>query len=360
MNTREILIEAKKSLTEEEDKKKEINVIKGKIATFDQKVVDLEKAKKDCIEKTVKEKKAELEKSYDDLMINTTQKIKHAREQKEKEIKKNKASQIETDTREKKDNIVYLKNRIKSVLKENKMPFYVNTNFYFSLFKYESAAGVIRAILIIAVLLVVIPGLFVSFVEPFKSTDNVFLKGLVFVVFVLIWGGIYMLLEKLSNANDDAIKEIKDLRKEIRENKKQINDITKRINEDTDETKFDYSKYDKEIEQASNDLKILGDKRIDALENFNNVVEKEIVESIEAEADKDIEEAKRNLEKAKNNLVTEEENYEKLKLKNIEEYESSLGKENMSVEKVNKLIDIVNNSMEEIDIETAKSMLLKK
>lgn len=358
MEAREILIEAKKSLIEEEEKKKELNVLRGKEATFEQEIEKLEKAKKECIEKTIKEKKAELEKSYDDLMINTSNKIKQAREQKEKEVKKNKKAQIEKETKDSKENNVYLKNRIKSLLKEKRLPFFVNTNFYFSIFRYENPMSIVRAIIILIIFLALIPLVLIFAVEFLRDSGD-FVKILVFILNLFLWGLVYLGISKKINVDDETIKDIKDIRKEINENKKKIKNITDDINKSSDESNYDYSKFNKEIEQGSNDLKILGDKREAALENFNNVVEAEIIQSIEKEAEKDINETKNNLEKTKASIEKEETNLKNIKQKIDDDYRTILGKENLNIEKIDKMIDIVNNN-EGIDIETCKLLLTKK
>ena len=360
MEAREILIEAKKAIIEEEEKKKELNVLRGKVATFEQEIEKLEKAKQDCIEKTIKEKKSEIEKSYDDLMISTSNKIKQAREQKEKEVKKNKKAQIEKDTKEAKDNNKYLKNRIKSLIKEKNLPFFVNSDLYFSIFKYETPMSIVRALIVALIFFGLIPFLFIK-IDPFKwfTTVSINIKIFVYIVNFLIWGLIYLGISKALHVDNDTIKEIMDIRKEIRENKKQIKNITDDINKNTDESNYDYSRYNKEIEQGSNDLKILGDKRDAALENFNNVVEAEIVEGIEKEAEKDINEAKNNLEKAKASIEKEEQVLSEIKQKIEDEYRNILGKENLTLEKIDKMIDIANEN-EGIDIDTCKLLAAKK
>ena len=363
-NIKQVLIDAKKSLIDEIEKEKEINVLKGKIATYEQKIQDLEKAKIDCIDKKVKEEKANIAQSYDDLINNTTTKIKDIKEKKEKEIKKHKKEQIENNTSAIKDNNTYLKNRIKQVIKENKLPFFINTNFYFSLFKYENGMSIIRGFFICLIFLVIVPFIILYFIFLYKYdwwkiiNTNIITKIGFFILNLFIWGIIYIVIDKFSKVDDEKLKEIKTLRSQIRENLNDIKNITNKINNDKVELNFDYSQYDRDIEQSMTDLNILKEKKEAALENFQAVIEKEITANIEAEANKDINEEQNNLQKAQIALDRELINLENIKIEIRNRYENVIGEEYIKTETLDRLIDILNKN-EEMDLEAAKQLLKK-
>ena len=151
------LVNAKKALIDVEEKKKDINVLKGKKATYEEKVAGLNKAKNEIIEKTIKERRQDLDKDFDDRFTNIKNRINEAKAKREKERKKNINMLIEKETNVKRNNNIFLQNEIKRILKEKKVSRLVNTKFYLSVFKASNIGEFLRALLWFLCCFVLVP-----------------------------------------------------------------------------------------------------------------------------------------------------------------------------------------------------------
>ena len=342
-SAKEFLVNAKKVLIDVEEKKKDINLLKGKKATYEQKVAELTKVKEEIIEKTIKERKQDLDRDFDDRFTNINNRISEAKNKREKERKKNITLLIEKETNTKRKNNVFLKNEIKRVLRENKVSNIVNTKFYLSIFKPSNIGEYFRAIVYFICCFVLIPAFLIFNVW---REQTVVIKILVGIGIVSFFGGVYLLIDKFVKVDDEILKEIRELRKDIKDNLKEIKKISKSIMKDKDDSKFDYTVFDREIEQANMDMEKAKAKQKEAIENFETVVKKELQENIENAANKDIDLIKKELSKIETELKKEQSKLESIKKQIADEYEIYIGKANMDTAKIDKLIDIVNENPE--------------
>ena len=346
-SAKEFLVNAKKSLIDVEEKKKDINLLKGKKATYEQKVAELTKVKEEIIEKTIKERKQDLDRDFDDRFTNINNRISEAKNKREKERKKNITLLIEKETTTKRKNNVFLKNEIKRVLRENKVSSIVNTKFYLSIFKPSNIGEYFRAIVYFICCFVLIPLIIVLYPYTEQATKTVnSSKILLWIMVAAFFGCIYLLIDKFVKVDDETLKEIRELRKDIKDNLKEIKKISKSIMKDKDDSKFDYTVFDREIEQANMDMEKAKAKQKEAIENFETVVKKELQENIENAANKDIDLIKKELSKIETELKKEQSKLESIKKQIADEYEIYIGKANMDTAKIDKLIDIVNENPE--------------
>ena len=353
---KEFLIDAKKALIDLEEKKKEINVLKGKEATFTQNLNELNKTKEDLIKKTIKERKENIEKEYSERITNINTKIDEAKEKREKEKKKNIAALTEKETRVKKENNLFLNNEIKRVLKENKLPNFVNSKFYLSLFKCKTVGEAVRAFFWFLICFILIPVLLIFI----NREASIWIKGAIVVIDILIFGGLWLIIENFVKVDDDILNQIRELRKDIRDNEKEINKITKDISKSNKgEELFDYAEFDKEIQKEKEELIKAKEKQEEAIKEFSEKEINEITERIEGAADRDISKVKAAIDKTKAELEKAQKTLENINSKINEKYATYIGHENMNTAKLDKLIDIVNENAD-ITIEEALNKILGK
>lgn len=341
-SAKEFLVNAKKALIDVEEKKKDINLLKGKKATYEQKVAELNKAKDEIIEKTIKERRQDLDRDFDDRFTNIRNRISEAKNKREKERKKNISLLIEKETTTKRNNNIFLKNEIKRVLKENKVSGIVNTKFYLSVFKPSNIGEFLRALLYFVCCFVLIPFIIIFIYRG----QSIWVKILIAIMNTFFFGCIYLLIDKFTKVDNETLKEIRELRKDIKDNLKEIKKISKTITKDNDDSRFDYTVFDREIEQANMDMEKAKAKQKEAIENFETVVKKELQENIENAANKDIDLLKKELNKIEADLKKEQNKFESIKKQITETYEVYIGKGNMDTAKIDKLIDIVNENPE--------------
>ena len=278
-------------LSELEEMKKQINVLKGKITTLESKKKDIEREAEDTIGHLIYDKRKEIERSYSEVLKEAEQRLKVKEKEKADERKRNIDRVVGENTKETKESILYLKNHIKNILEEHKLPGFVNSNFYMGVWYPTTIAewfiGVVVAIIVLA-----IPTL-ISFVFAKESLVKAFpneifryiIIALIYLGVIFVAGLIWLGIDKLTKKNIDVLKEIKELRKNIADNNKVIEKITKDINKEMTDDKFDYTKIDREIEAGKLEVENYRKKKEDAMNHFENVT----VEEIKARAKEEVE-----------------------------------------------------------------------
>lgn len=307
-------------LSELEEMKKQINVLKGKVTTLEAKKKDIEKDAEDTIGHLIYDRRKEIERSYGEVLKEAEQRLKVKEKEKADERKKNIDRVVGENTKETKESILYLKNHIKNILEEHKLPGFVNSSFYMGVWYPTNIAewfiGVVVAIIVLA-----IPTL-ISFVIAKDSLVKAFpnaifryiIIALIYLGVIFVAGLIWLGIDKLTKKNIDVLKEIKELRKNIADNNKVIDKITKDTNKEMTDDKFDYTKIDREIEAGKLEVENYRKKKEDALNHFEN----DTVEEIKAKAREEVEKKTKSIvdeiDKAKADIADWQKKHDELKL----------------------------------------------
>ena len=306
--------------SELEELKKNINILKGKITTLDNRKKELEKKAKDLIANTIYQKKKEIEKSYDEVIKEAEVRLKSVEKEKLDEKKKNLKLIIDKNTKSLRENNVYLINEIKRLLNDNGIPGFVNSEFYMTLWNPTNILDVMLNFFAV-ILVFAIPSIlsFVTFrdalVKAFPNNAVRFIIiALIYLAVIFVFALIWLLIDKLTKKNPNVLKEIIELRKNISDNKKEIAKITKSTSEEDLNDKFDYTKLDREIEAGKLEVENYKSKRKEALDNFVNVTESEISKKIESEANKEISVLDTEIENVKTELSKLIEKHDTIKL----------------------------------------------
>ena len=306
--------------SELEELKKNINILKGKITTLDNRKKELEKKAKDLIANTIYQKKKEIEKSYDEVIKEAEVRLKSVEKEKLDEKKKNLKLIIDKNTKSLRENNVYLINEIKRLLNDNGIPEFVNSEFYMTLWNPTNILDVMLNFFAV-ILVFAIPSIlsFVTFRDALvKALPNNAVRfiiiALIYLAVIFVFALIWLLIDKLTKKNPNVLKEIIELRKNIYDNKKEIAKITKSTSEEDLNDKFDYTKLDREIEAGKLEVENYKSKRKEALDNFVNVTESEISKKIESEANKEISVLDTEIENVKTELSKLIEKHDTIKL----------------------------------------------
>ena len=307
--------------TEIEELKKNLNTAKGKLTTLEEKKNDLKKSTNDLIAKTIYQKKQDIERSYSEVLKEAEQRLKATEKEKEEEKKNNLKKEVEHNTRSAKENNVFLNNEIKRILKENKLPSFINSTFYMSLWSPSNALEVFIGI-VAAILAMTIPTIltFGTYKDALlKTFPNNILRyiiiAMIYLFFIFIFGLIWLIIDKWTKKKPDILKEIKEFRRNITDNKHLIKKIENDTHKNIDDTKFDYTKLDRDIEAGKLEVENYRKKMKDALDNFVNVTEDEIAKSIEQESSKAMAILDNDIETTKKEISELQTKYDELKLR---------------------------------------------
>ena len=304
-----------------EELKKTINTLKGKLTTLENKKESLERDCKDLIAKTIYQKRQDIERSYDEVIREAETRLKAVEKEKESEKKKNLNRIVEQNTRGVRENNIYLTNEIKKILKDNKLPGFVNSGFYMTLW-HPTKIGEIFGVIFAVVILLAVPSL-LSFVifkdELIKQFPNNFIRyiiiALIYFAFIFVFGLIWLSIDKLTKKKPEVLDKIVELRKNIEDNKKEINKITKDTEQNTSVDNYDYTKLDREIEADRLEVENYKNKKKEVMDNFVNVTQDEITRNIEFESNKEINVIVAEMEDVKAELATAQTKHDELKLK---------------------------------------------
>ena len=347
---KETLYEAKKQVEQWEEKVKSSKSLEEKIKEAEKKLKDFESKKQKAINDTMAQHKKEINDHYNAIVVDMTKKKNECLDKKKAEIRKNKQERIENETRENKQNIELFKNQISDLLKENKILPIAGTDFYFTYFKVNSAIGFIKALITYIVLIVCLP-LLVSYImmgnQMFQNISNIVKFGAVFIINLFVWACLWLIISHATEMPQDVFLKLKNLKYNIDDNKKQIKLLSKSIMNDNDNSKYDYTDTDREIEQIELDLKAATEQNEKDLNVLNTSIHDEIVRKIEEEASQELSRLKEDLnkDKAEYSILTNE--IEDMNTNIKEKYESLVGKENLNSEKIEKLIQVLNNNNEQ-------------
>lgn len=350
-----LIYEEKKSLFEEKTNRKK---------TLEEKLTKIVNTKEKCIKDTIAEEKKKIDDAYNQVLVEITRKVNKAKEEKNKEILKNKKELIEKETKDLREKNEEIEHKKKEEIKENKISSFVNTKFYWTVFKPSNIIQIIKTFLLFAVLSLITTSVFlVVFGNSSNAKNKTYTIIFLMIVSVFIWILIWYLFNMLFSRNMtiEITEKIKAHIKNIETNNKAIKNITIQIMKDNDESKFDYTQIDREIETANLELSQLNEKREKEIEYFNQTIINQIKERIENESMQEIKDIKYELENIDKEYDKIQKEYKDKQKEIINKYDSTIGKDNLTLNKLVELETIIkNNKTEELVLDRAKDLLSKK
>lgn len=319
-------VQDEKSIKEEknkelEDIKKQINVLKGKVSTLESQKRKIEKEAEEAVGKIIYEGKNEIERSHSEILKEAEHRLKAKEKEKEEERKKNLNRVVEENTKQTKENIVYLKNHIKNILEENNLPSFVNSNIYMGIWYptniVEWLTGFIAMVIVLLIPTIISFGMAKE--SLVKAFPNFVIRGIViafiYFAFIFVAGLIWLSIDKLTKQKIEVLKEIKEFRKNIAEDNKEIEKITKNTAKEMTDDKFDYTKLDREIEAVKIEVENYRKKKEDAINYFENTTKEEIKNKAKNEVEKQTKPIIKQIDELKKEIEDMQEKYNEKLLK---------------------------------------------
>jgi len=166
--------------------------------------------------------------------------------------------------------------------------------------------------------------------------------GLIYFGVILVFGAIYLAINaKLKNRYHETFKKVKEIRAKILINNKDIKRINKSIQKDKDESNYGLEKYNKEIKELEDTMDLITSKKKEAIIEFESTQKTVIANEIREKNKPEL----LNLQQKHDEVHELSKEYSQ-KVKELEmqlaaTYEAYLGKEFMNLEKLEKLIKIM-------------------
>jgi hypothetical protein len=305
-------------------------------------VKNKEKALADEIVSTIKKRKDEIETTYNEQIEKTRTRMKKIRGKKEKSKSAKISERIETETSLLKEEYRQMVLDTKTMLKQNKVPSFCNSKLFYALFLPTGMGDMAIIIMTLVIILLIIPCSFYFYVIPKESMVYLIL---IYFITVISFGGLYMLIDNnIKDKHMDIIKRIYRLRAQIADNKKKRNTIRKGILKDKDESKYGLDNFNQELSELEDELKSITDQKKEALSVFENTTRFVIGEEIKAQSQEELTALKKEYGEVYVEVKETEDKVKNLSMELAGNYEAYLGKEFMSIDKLNILIDIMTDN----------------
>ena len=334
------LAQIKQKLSELDSYKEQKKALDAQESKLEKSVSAKEKAIENEINKVTKERRAQVEATYDEQIDSVRATQKKVQAKKDKTKKAAVEERINAETADLKNEDEALKVGGKSILKQENIPFLYNNRLFFALYFPRGFVDILIILLTLVVLLFVIP--FGVYYFWFFDKSILYLV-LFYVVIVVVFGGLYLIIGKTKHRHREALDRVREIRRQIYESKRQQARIKRKIKQDRDESAYGLEEYNSEIEALQGQINGFLQQKKEALNTFDTVtrpdIKQQITDSTQAELDNLKAEYKKTYDEGRENQGR----LNTLAMQVASEYEGYIGKDLLSVEKINQMEQLIMN-----------------
>ena len=231
----------------------------------------------------------------DEIIDNNKRKISEVEKKRSKAKNRGVKNRIENETEDLVTENKELHRTIRKTLKENGLPAYCDTKWFYTIFLTQGGMEWLIKILVFFVGLVLIPWLVTVIFTPTWKIK--FFVGLVkvfeWIVAALIFGAIYLTIALLTKDKDNGTLEaMREHRDKIRDNEKQIRKIKKGIKTDVDESSYNLESFDEELEALNSNLSRVTKIREEKVKDFEENKKQQVLDEVDEAHKNAISEAK--------------------------------------------------------------------
>lgn len=296
-----------------------------------------EKAINDEISAATKRRVDEIGKSYDEEIAKLKSKSRKVKSNKGKTKRKEVALRIRRETADEREKERQLKLEIRSVYKRESVSAIFNTKLFYALFMPNRLSDVPVLLLALIVAFLVLPGAvyYLVFPETWQTTLGLMLLYFAFVVIYIL---LYVLILHITKGlHKETFVQIKGLRSDIRQNRREMARIARRIRKDKDESEYNLDRFDDEMKDISADINHILEEKKEALTEFEKSAKQMLADGIREKYEEELNGMKDYLSSTLEEQKTAEERAKELSLLITKNYEPYLGKENLSLDIIDRL-----------------------
>jgi hypothetical protein len=302
-------------------------------------IESLEKTIAEEVQTTIRKRRQEIEDTFDKQVDKTRVQIKKIKEKRDKRKDRKVSERMNTETASLKVENNQLQLEAKSILKQKHIPSFCNTKLYYALYSPSCFTDFLVIFAVIILTLVLIPCGIYFYLLP---DEKIFYLILTYVGTVLIFGGCYILVgNRTKEKYTEEILQVKRLRSSIRVNKKKIKVIKNNIKKDRDESSYGLQNFDTDLAKLEQEEAAIDLQKKEALAAFDNTTSQIIATEIQGISADKLSALKVEFEKANAEANRSEEMIKALTIKIASEYEPFIGKDLMSLERMDSLINII-------------------
>lgn len=304
-----------------------------------------EKAMSDEIVLTNKKRIEEIAITFDEQIDKQRTRIKKVKSKKDR-LKSVKVSErIEMETSGLQETNRQYKLEAKQIFKQEHVPPLCNTSLYYTFFAPKAVSEFVTIGIVILAALFILPyGLF-----RILTPKNTVLYFVVYFVVIGLLVFLYILINNATKASyRDLIYKVRGLRWKVKSNNRQIKAIQRRIKKDNDESGYGLEEFDEEIQDVEKKITEIVQEKKEALLVYDNTTRMIVADEIRTRHMPVLTNLKDSYDQVYNESKSYEEQIKEMSVTIANVYEMYMGKEFMSCEKIDALIQL----METRDITT--------
>lgn len=335
----EALIEIKEHILELEGYKETNRALLKEEKRYETELDEKKKSLQDELASTIKKRREEIIDTFNQELDKAKAKIKKVKSKKDK-LKGTKVSKrIEIETASYYEENNQLKEESKKIFKQNHVPQRYNNKLYYALFLPSSMSDFIIIILCALMFFLAIPcGIYFLFM---KEGSTIYLAAIYSVTSIIVFLTYIMIYNRSKGKHRDAILQVKQLRKLQRANKKKIRATKKSILNDKDESNYGLDKFDEEMKAIEGNIADIEQRKQEALSNFDEVTSLVITTEIKAKYEEELKQLTLSYDMVHDEINQNDNKIQEMSLEMANNYEAYIGKEYMSVDKLDQLILIM-------------------
>ena len=306
-------------------------------ARLDKLISGKERDLNDEMETTLKKRKSELVSTYESQLATLNARNKKVKVKKEKDKGAKVAERIAEETAQLRERNKELALEMKTKMKADKTPKLCNTTVFYAFFMPKTLIEVLLFILGLLVVFLAIPfGIYLLF---FAKKFGEIALAIIYVIMILLVGGIYLAINnRVKEKHIDTIRAVRSLRNQYRRNVKNIRDIQRGIRNDADESIYGLEQYDDELAEIGEEIQRVTEEEKDALNTFETATTPQIKAEIKGRYEEELTSLKEKYKEVCAEQKSMEGKVKEFSLMMSKQYEAYLGKEMLTVQKLDKLI----------------------
>lgn len=293
-----------------------------------------EKSIQEEIDNTLKRRKEELAVSYDKQMDAVHSKVREVQAKRDRRKEKYVSARVAEETAELKEMNRRLGIEMKTMFKQEQVPPFCASSFYFGLFMPQRIGDFFRLVSMMLIMLVALPGaVYVGL------CSRPLLLTVVLTLLLTAEFGIYFFVFNITKLqHKEALTEAGKIRNQIHANQKQMKAVRNSIAKDKDESVYDLSKYDARLAELEQEANYIAAQKQSALTEFEQSSKNLVISEIQNRRQPKVAELKNVRQQCESAIHELEQKVKQESLEYTQSYEKYLG---ANLSKAQGLADLV-------------------
>ena len=313
--------------------------LRGQLEKMEKDLDAEERAVRTAVDSAAADRRGDLEKSFDDEITTLQQRLDRERASRDRAKTQGMEERIRQETAPLIEENQSLGSRLKTLYKAQKVPFFCQTNFFYAMYFPRTFREIFTFLLMFVIFFAAIPLGTWYFLLPERKTLYLVL---IYLGVIVVFGGLYLGIGNMTKGKYlPALKEAMNYRRQMRLNGKKIRVITSSIRAARDDKVYHLESYDREIADIEHDLGEITARKKEALSNFEKETRKVIEDEISAQSRAKIAQLKEDIAELRGRVNYTEKVIKDRKIDIADRYESYVGRDFMTKERLKELESIL-------------------